>query len=182
MILAKKQGQIVSDVSLFVIFTTYTLPSWLQITVRLFSTARNHKSLTHCSFARQYAYTEQYEQQRGKGSFPAHLTPGYKISKKASEQASDVRPEMHHCAHSCCCVGPQIISCHSRVSRPDRLNTGRFTSRRWEAKPAQRPGQPRPFTPGKWERTLARYNQIYFIPENWFKFFFSYEPWFMCGS
>lgn len=50
-LLAKKQGQIVSD----------------------------------------YAYTEEYEQQRGKGSFPAHLTPGYKISKKASEQASDIK-------------------------------------------------------------------------------------------
>uniref|UniRef100_A0A3Q3KPX8 LIM zinc-binding domain-containing protein n=1 Tax=Monopterus albus TaxID=43700 RepID=A0A3Q3KPX8_MONAL len=52
-ILAKKQGQIVSD----------------------------------------YAYTEEYEQQRGKGSFPAHLTPGYKVSKKATEQASDVSRE-----------------------------------------------------------------------------------------
>lgn len=41
-------------------------------------------------FFLQYAYTEEYEQQRGKGSFPAHLTPGYKMSKKASEQASDV--------------------------------------------------------------------------------------------
>ncbi|XP_041672260.1 nebulin-related-anchoring protein isoform X2 [Cheilinus undulatus] len=50
-ILAKKQGQIVSD----------------------------------------YAYTEEYEQQKGKGSFPAHLTPGYKMSKKASEQASDIK-------------------------------------------------------------------------------------------
>nr|XP_057917669.1 nebulin-related-anchoring protein isoform X2 [Doryrhamphus excisus] len=50
-ILAKKQGQIVSD----------------------------------------YAYTEEYEQHRGKGSFPAHLTPGYKMSKKASEQASDIK-------------------------------------------------------------------------------------------
>lgn len=50
-LLAKKQGQIVSD----------------------------------------YAYTEEYEQQRGKGSFPAHLTPGYKISKKASDQASDIK-------------------------------------------------------------------------------------------
>ncbi|XP_057682974.1 nebulin-related-anchoring protein isoform X1 [Corythoichthys intestinalis] len=50
-LLAKKQGQIVSD----------------------------------------YAYTEEYEQRKGKGSFPAHLTPGYKISKKASEQASNVR-------------------------------------------------------------------------------------------
>ncbi|XP_068439400.1 nebulin-related-anchoring protein [Clinocottus analis] len=50
-LLAKKQGQIVSD----------------------------------------YAYTEEYEQQRGKGSFPAHLTPGYKMSKKAGEQASDIK-------------------------------------------------------------------------------------------
>ncbi|XP_021167754.2 nebulin-related-anchoring protein isoform X4 [Fundulus heteroclitus] len=37
-----------------------------------------------------YAYTEEYEQQRGKGSFPAHLTPGYKVSKRATEQASDI--------------------------------------------------------------------------------------------
>uniref|UniRef100_A0A3B5LKB8 Nebulin-related anchoring protein n=1 Tax=Xiphophorus couchianus TaxID=32473 RepID=A0A3B5LKB8_9TELE len=38
-----------------------------------------------------YAYTEEYEQQRGKGSFPAHLTPGYKASKRATEQASDIK-------------------------------------------------------------------------------------------
>ncbi|XP_074475422.1 nebulin-related-anchoring protein isoform X2 [Sebastes fasciatus] len=50
-LLAKKQGQIVSD----------------------------------------YAYTEEYEQQRGKGSFPAHITPGYQMSKKAGEQASDIK-------------------------------------------------------------------------------------------
>ncbi|KAM7370772.1 hypothetical protein PAMP_010293 [Pampus punctatissimus] len=50
-LLAKKQGQIVSD----------------------------------------YAYTEEYEQQKGKGSFPAHLTPGYKMSKKATEQASEIK-------------------------------------------------------------------------------------------
>ncbi|XP_034564098.1 nebulin-related-anchoring protein [Notolabrus celidotus] len=50
-LLAKKQGQIVSD----------------------------------------YAYTEEYEQQRGKGSFPAHITPGYMMSKKASEQASAIK-------------------------------------------------------------------------------------------
>ncbi|XP_019738933.1 nebulin-related-anchoring protein isoform X3 [Hippocampus comes] len=50
-LLAKKQGQIVSD----------------------------------------YAYTEEYEQHKGKGSFPAHLTPGYKMSKKASEQASNIK-------------------------------------------------------------------------------------------
>uniref|UniRef100_UPI003AAD81BA nebulin-related-anchoring protein n=1 Tax=Centroberyx gerrardi TaxID=166262 RepID=UPI003AAD81BA len=38
-----------------------------------------------------YAYTEEYEQHRGKGSFPAHLTPGYKVTKKATELASDVK-------------------------------------------------------------------------------------------
>ncbi|XP_061611448.1 nebulin-related-anchoring protein isoform X1 [Phyllopteryx taeniolatus] len=38
-----------------------------------------------------YAYTEEYEQHKGKGSFPAHLTPGYKMSKKASEQASNIK-------------------------------------------------------------------------------------------
>uniref|UniRef100_A0A668ADI7 Nebulin-related anchoring protein n=1 Tax=Myripristis murdjan TaxID=586833 RepID=A0A668ADI7_9TELE len=38
-----------------------------------------------------YVYTEEYEQQRGKGSFPAHLTPGYKVTKKATELASDVK-------------------------------------------------------------------------------------------
>uniref|UniRef100_A0A3Q4HQI1 Nebulin-related anchoring protein n=1 Tax=Neolamprologus brichardi TaxID=32507 RepID=A0A3Q4HQI1_NEOBR len=41
--------------------------------------------------ASDYAYTEEYEQQRGKGSFPAHLTPGYKMSKKATELASDIK-------------------------------------------------------------------------------------------
>uniref|UniRef100_A0A6Q2ZGQ9 LIM zinc-binding domain-containing protein n=1 Tax=Esox lucius TaxID=8010 RepID=A0A6Q2ZGQ9_ESOLU len=38
-----------------------------------------------------YAYTEVYEQQRGKGSFPAHLTPGYQVSKKATEMSSAVK-------------------------------------------------------------------------------------------
>lgn len=51
-------------------------------------------------FFLQYAYTEEYEQQRGKGSFPAHLTPGYKMSKKASEQASDVSRQ-HKRVHIC---------------------------------------------------------------------------------
>ena len=38
----------------------------------------------------QIAYTEQYEQQRGKGSFPAMITPGYKLAKQAQAHASDV--------------------------------------------------------------------------------------------
>ncbi|KAL0984541.1 hypothetical protein UPYG_G00142990 [Umbra pygmaea] len=41
--------------------------------------------------SRDYAYTEEYEQKRGKGSFPAHLTPGYQVSKKATEMASNVK-------------------------------------------------------------------------------------------
>ncbi|KAM5323090.1 nebulin-related-anchoring protein isoform 7-T7 [Glossophaga mutica] len=36
-------------------------------------------------------YTEDHEQQRGKGSFPAMITPAYQIAKRANELASDVR-------------------------------------------------------------------------------------------
>ncbi|KAF7705378.1 nebulin-related-anchoring protein [Silurus meridionalis] len=39
----------------------------------------------------QHAYTEEYEQQRGKGSFPAMITPGYKMAKKANDMASDLK-------------------------------------------------------------------------------------------
>lgn len=38
----------------------------------------------------QIAYTEEFEHQRGKGSFPAMITPGYYLAKKAQENASDV--------------------------------------------------------------------------------------------
>uniref|UniRef100_A0A7N6BSZ5 LIM zinc-binding domain-containing protein n=1 Tax=Anabas testudineus TaxID=64144 RepID=A0A7N6BSZ5_ANATE len=44
-----------------------------------------------CPFYMQAKYTEQYEQSKGKGSFPAMITPGYQISKKATELASDVK-------------------------------------------------------------------------------------------
>ncbi|XP_039631959.1 nebulin-related-anchoring protein isoform X2 [Polypterus senegalus] len=39
----------------------------------------------------QYAYPEDYEQHRGKGSFPAMITPAYNIAKKANDLASDVK-------------------------------------------------------------------------------------------
>uniref|UniRef100_A0A673IN16 Nebulin-related-anchoring protein-like n=1 Tax=Sinocyclocheilus rhinocerous TaxID=307959 RepID=A0A673IN16_9TELE len=38
-----------------------------------------------------YVYTGEYGQQRGKGSFPAHFTPGYQVAKKAGEMASKVK-------------------------------------------------------------------------------------------
>lgn len=38
----------------------------------------------------QVRYTEDYEEQRGKGSFPAMITPAYQIAKRANELASDV--------------------------------------------------------------------------------------------
>lgn len=41
-------------------------------------------------FIFQVVYTEDYEQQRGKGSFPAMITPAYQIAKRANELASDV--------------------------------------------------------------------------------------------
>ncbi|XP_041939746.1 nebulin-related-anchoring protein [Alosa sapidissima] len=43
-----------------------------------------------------YAYTEGYEQQRGKGSFPAHFTPGYQVAKKATEMASKVKYQQRY--------------------------------------------------------------------------------------
>ncbi|XP_006880228.1 PREDICTED: nebulin-related-anchoring protein [Elephantulus edwardii] len=39
----------------------------------------------------QARYAEEYEWQRGKGSFPAMITPAYQIAKKANELASDVK-------------------------------------------------------------------------------------------
>ncbi|KAM4702748.1 nebulin-related-anchoring protein [Rhinophrynus dorsalis] len=42
-------------------------------------------------------YTEGYEGQRGKGSFPAMITPGYQIAKRANELASDIK--YHHQYH-----------------------------------------------------------------------------------
>ncbi|XP_066478351.1 nebulin-related-anchoring protein [Tiliqua scincoides] len=36
-------------------------------------------------------YTEEYDQHRGKGSFPAMITPAYQIAKRANELASDVK-------------------------------------------------------------------------------------------
>uniref|UniRef100_A0A4W4EJX1 LIM zinc-binding domain-containing protein n=1 Tax=Electrophorus electricus TaxID=8005 RepID=A0A4W4EJX1_ELEEL len=44
--------------------------------------------------ASDVVYTEEYDQQRGKGSFPAHVTPGYKVAKKANEMASKVRASL----------------------------------------------------------------------------------------
>lgn len=41
-------------------------------------------------FIFQVRYTEDYERQRGKGSFPAMITPAYQIAKRANELASDV--------------------------------------------------------------------------------------------
>lgn len=35
-------------------------------------------------------YTEEYEQSKGKGSFPAMITPGYEMAKKANSLASNV--------------------------------------------------------------------------------------------
>lgn len=47
-------------------------------------------------FFLQIAYTEEYEQQRGKGSFPAMITPGYHLAKKAQEIASNVSVNLYN--------------------------------------------------------------------------------------
>lgn len=39
----------------------------------------------------QLKYTEENEQSKGKGSFPAMITPGYQAAKQANTLASNVR-------------------------------------------------------------------------------------------
>uniref|UniRef100_A0A8D0L3M9 Nebulin related anchoring protein n=1 Tax=Sphenodon punctatus TaxID=8508 RepID=A0A8D0L3M9_SPHPU len=46
--------------------------------------------------ARSDRYTEDYEQQKGKGSFPAMITPGYQVAKKATQLTSDVEYKRGH--------------------------------------------------------------------------------------
>uniref|UniRef100_A0A8C3FBC7 Nebulin related anchoring protein n=1 Tax=Chrysemys picta bellii TaxID=8478 RepID=A0A8C3FBC7_CHRPI len=41
-------------------------------------------------------YTEEYEQQKGKGSFPAMMTPAYQIAKKATQLSSEVAYKRGH--------------------------------------------------------------------------------------
>ncbi|XP_053161213.1 nebulin-related-anchoring protein isoform X2 [Hemicordylus capensis] len=41
-------------------------------------------------------YTEEYEQQKGKGSFPALITPAYQIAKKAAQLSSNVEYKRGH--------------------------------------------------------------------------------------
>jgi len=43
-----------------------------------------------CFVGLQVKYTEEYEQSKGKGSFPAMITPGYEMAKKANTLASNV--------------------------------------------------------------------------------------------
>lgn len=43
-----------------------------------------------CYLDLQVKYTEEYEQSKGKGSFPAMITPGYEMAKKANTLASNV--------------------------------------------------------------------------------------------
>uniref|UniRef100_A0A8C5YUD3 Nebulin-related-anchoring protein n=1 Tax=Marmota marmota marmota TaxID=9994 RepID=A0A8C5YUD3_MARMA len=45
------------------------------------------------------AYPEDYEQQRGKGSFPAMITPAYQRAKKANQLASQVEYKKGHEEH-----------------------------------------------------------------------------------
>lgn len=48
-------------------------------------------SLTDRNFLlAQQGYLEEYQEHRGKGSFPAMITPAYQNAKKANELASDV--------------------------------------------------------------------------------------------
>uniref|UniRef100_A0A8C9X214 Nebulin-related anchoring protein n=1 Tax=Sander lucioperca TaxID=283035 RepID=A0A8C9X214_SANLU len=85
-LLAKKQGQIVSDIKYRQMYEQ-----------EIRGKASTEAGVTEAVHARenaenfsQIAYTEEYEQQRGKGSFPAMITPGYHLAKKAQENASNL--------------------------------------------------------------------------------------------
>lgn len=67
----------------------------------------------------QIAYTEDYEQQRGKGSFPAMITPGYYQAKKAQENASDVSMNFMSCSIDSKITNVQIV-------QPTRVNNVKF--------------------------------------------------------
>ncbi|NXC16869.1 NRAP protein, partial [Corythaeola cristata] len=43
-----------------------------------------------------FQYTEEYEPRRGKGSFPAMITPGYQVAKRATQLSSDVEYKRGH--------------------------------------------------------------------------------------
>ncbi|XP_069835866.1 nebulin-related-anchoring protein isoform X2 [Dendropsophus ebraccatus] len=63
--------------------------------VSQYTTVVDTKDILHARSGGQHRsdikYTEDYEEQRGKGSYPALITPGYQIAKKANELASDVK-------------------------------------------------------------------------------------------
>ncbi|KAM9326442.1 nebulin-related-anchoring protein [Gastrophryne carolinensis] len=65
-----------------------------------YSSVADTKEILHAKASGQSCsdtkYTEEYEEQRGKGSFPAMITPGYQIAKKANELASDVRYQQRY--------------------------------------------------------------------------------------
>lgn len=49
------------------------------------------KELNKSVLLYQLKFTEEYEQSKGKGSFPAMITPGYQAAKQANTLASNVR-------------------------------------------------------------------------------------------
>nr|XP_003223476.1 PREDICTED: nebulin-related-anchoring protein [Anolis carolinensis] len=63
--------------------------------VSKFTSVVDTPDILHAKFGGQLMsdlkYTEEYEQHRGKGSFPALITPAYQIAKRANELASDVK-------------------------------------------------------------------------------------------
>uniref|UniRef100_A0A8B9BLM2 Nebulin related anchoring protein n=1 Tax=Anser brachyrhynchus TaxID=132585 RepID=A0A8B9BLM2_9AVES len=46
--------------------------------------------------AKCFQYTEEYEPRRGKGSFPAMITPGYQVAKRATQLSSNVEYKRGH--------------------------------------------------------------------------------------
>lgn len=75
----------------------------------------------------QQGYLEDYDQHRGKGSFPAMITPAYQNAKKAHQLASDVSTTL----------GPPADPQKQRRSETEAVLTETYTRRTHLLEPSQ---------------------------------------------
>lgn len=77
--------QTISDVSLL------WIRRWSGELFFIVSTAWRGDFVCVCVWFLKMKYTEEFEQSKAKGSFPAMITPGYQAAKQANTLASNVR-------------------------------------------------------------------------------------------
>uniref|UniRef100_A0A8D2QN75 Nebulin related anchoring protein n=1 Tax=Zosterops lateralis melanops TaxID=1220523 RepID=A0A8D2QN75_ZOSLA len=98
---AKKLSEVVSEISCLSVKTrvkigSYLVPegkAWYPGTIpdpEMVKITQAQKALS------DFQYTEEYEPRRGKGSFPAMITPGYQVAKRATQLSSNVEYKRGH--------------------------------------------------------------------------------------